>query len=267
MTELHEDADDTFFLMSIDPGTSTLGFCLYKIHVETLEIVDIFAWTVDATRLAYYRDDVAEIHGEKFARIIAHKKNLANVLSFYAPLIVVCETPFFNRLRPSAGGPLFELYATIEQTVFEWDHCKPLYGVDPRTVKKNVKAQGNKKPDMIAAMVKIPELQCANLDLLDEHAIDAVAVGYTKILELRAKKERHEANRKRKELGAAGDHGTDTGAPGLLAVCPQTGAAQATGTGPERGGKRRAKVKREPRHRNTIRKRFRRTKRSRRGKG
>jgi Holliday junction resolvasome RuvABC endonuclease subunit len=196
--ELHVDEDDTFSILSIDPGTSTLGFCVTKLKIETLEIVDVFAWTVDATRLAFYKDEIIEIHGEKFARILSHKRNLEQVLRFYDPLFVVCETPFFNRLRPSAGGPLYELYATVEQTVYEWDKYKPLYGVDPKTVKKAVKALGNKKPDMLIAMKKIAEIfEKAGLDLLDEHAIDAVAVGYTKVLELRERKAKSEADRKR----------------------------------------------------------------------
>jgi Holliday junction resolvasome RuvABC endonuclease subunit len=195
MLELYEEQDDTFTILSIDPGTSTLGFCVIKLQIETLKIMEGHSWTVDATRLAFYRDEIVETHGEKFARIIAHKRNLENVLRFYNPLVLVCETPFFNRLRPSAGGPLYELYTTIEQTVYEWDQYKPVYGVDPKTVKKNVKVADNSKPAMLAALKKIEELECFNLDLLDEHAIDSTAVGYWKVTELR--KARDEANRKR----------------------------------------------------------------------
>lgn len=197
MTDLHVDEDDTFSILSIDPGTSTLGFCVTKLKIETLEIVEVFAWTVDATRLAFYRDEIIGVHGEKFARIMSHKRNFENVLRFYNPVFVVCETPFFNRLCPSAGGPLYELYSTINQTVYEWDRYKPLYGIDPKTVKKTVGAKGNKKPDMLAALKKIKELKCANIDLLDEHGIDAVAVGYYKVLELRARKVKDETDRKR----------------------------------------------------------------------
>lgn len=197
MDELHEDEDNTFSILSIDPGTSTLGFCVTKLRIETLEIVDIFAWTVDATRLDFYREDIVATHGEKFARIISHKRNFEQVLRYYDPLSIVCETPFFNRLRPSAGGPLYELYSTIEQTVFEWDRYKPLYGVDPKSVKKNVKVKDNSKEAMHAALKLIDELKIANLDLLDQHAHDAVAVGYFKVCELRKAKAESEANTKR----------------------------------------------------------------------
>lgn len=197
MFELIDDDDDTFSILSTDPGTSTLGYCVTKLQIETLKLIDAYAWTVDSTRLAFYKDEIVDVHGEKFARIISHKRNLENVLRFYNPLFVVCETPFFNRLRPSAGGPLYELYTTIEQTVFEWDQYKPLYGIDPKSVKKAIGAAGNaKKPDMLARIKEIDELACVKPDFLDEHSIDAVAVGYSKVLELRAGKKRYEDFRK-----------------------------------------------------------------------
>ena len=252
MVELHEDEDDTFSILSIDPGTSTLGFCVIKLKIETLEIVSIFAWTVDATRLAFYKDEIIAIHGEKFARIISHKRNLEQVLRFYDPVFVVCETPFFNRLRPSAGGPLYELYATIEQTVFEWDRYKPLYGIDPRTVKKGVKAQGNKKPDMLEAMQKIPELSCAGLDLLDEHAIDSVAVGYHKVLELRKRKDTCKNDRQDKTDTGVADNGNTTAGTGVLQVLVRTRTIKATRTRSKRRSQYSSTVKRKSKKRHSI---------------
>ena len=116
------------------------------------------------------------------------------VLEFYKPLSVVCETPFFNMQRPSAAGPLYELLTTLEQTLFEWDKEKPLYKVEPKTVKKAVGASANAKKDEVrSALSKVKELQCACLDFLDEHAIDAIAVGYSYINQtLREKKNNHE---------------------------------------------------------------------------
>lgn len=185
--ELYIDEQDTFTILSIDPGTISLGFAVIKVDIKTLDIKEAFAWTVDATRLDYYREDIIAVHGDKFARIIAHKRNFENVLRYYEPLIVTSETPFFNKLRPSAGGPLFELYTTLEQTVFEWDTQKPLYKMEPKLVKKMVGASANaKKPEMQAALKKIEELSSASLEFLDQHSIDALAVGYSYILKLRS---------------------------------------------------------------------------------
>lgn len=182
---------DTITVLSIDPGTTCLGFAITKLSIPNLEIVEVFGWTIDATRLSFYREDVIEIYGEKFARIMAIKQMFKLVLEFHKPLCVVCESPFFSIQRPSAAGPLYELLATLEQTVYEWDSQKPLYKIDPKTVKKAVKASHNAKKDEVKlALSIVEELKIANLDYLDQHAIDAVAVGYGFInLNLRNKKE------------------------------------------------------------------------------
>ncbi len=174
-----DDQQTTFNILSIDPGTHNLGYAVFELDIESLEIKKVHAWTVDATRLQYYMEEVATRHGDKFARILAHKKNFREVLDFYNPLMVVYESPFFNMQRASAAGPLYELQGTYEQTLFEWDPYRPLHKVEPKTVKKGVGASASaKKPEMKEAISKIEELKCLSLDFLDEHSIDAVAVGY-----------------------------------------------------------------------------------------
>lgn len=182
MQDIYIEDIDTVTVLSIDPGTTTMGLAIIRLSIESLEIREAFAWTVEATRLDFYRQETVDTYSEKFARIISIKKMLAEVLRYYKPLSVVCETPFFNMRRPSAAGPLYELLTTIEQTVFEWDCQKPLYRVEPKTVKKAVGASHNAKKDEVKkALSQVKELQCANLVFLDEHAVDALAVGYAYI--------------------------------------------------------------------------------------
>lgn len=186
-----EENQDTFKILSIDPGTQTLGYAVLEINIDTLEVVDCFAWTVDSTRLDIYNEETALTYSEKFARIISHKTNFKNVLDFYQPLIVVSETPFFSIMRPSAAGPLYELFATLEQTVYEWDKEKPLYKAEPRSVKKFVNAVDHKDKNAVkTALKKIDELKSANLDFLDSHSIDAIAVGYYQLGKLRSEREK-----------------------------------------------------------------------------
>ncbi len=186
-----EENQDTFKILSIDPGTQTLGYAVLEINIDTLEVVECFAWTVDSTRLDLYNEGTALTYSEKFARIISHKTNFKNVLDFYQPLIVVSETPFFSIMRPSAAGPLYELFATLEQTVYEWDKEKPLYKAEPRSVKKFVNAVDHKDKNAVKnALKKIDELKSANLDFLDSHSIDAIAVGYYQLGKLRSEREK-----------------------------------------------------------------------------
>ena len=96
-----QNEEDTFKILSIDPGTQTLGYAILEVDIQTLKVVNCFAWTVDSTRLELYSEETAATFSEKFARIIAHKVNFNNVLEYYQPLVVVSETPFFSIMTVS----------------------------------------------------------------------------------------------------------------------------------------------------------------------
>lgn len=192
-----QNEEDTFKILSIDPGTQTLGYAILEVDIQTLKVVNCFAWTVDSTRLELYSEETAATFSEKFARIIAHKVNFNNVLEYYQPLVVVSETPFFSIMRPSAAGPLFELFTTLEQTVYSWDKEKPLYKAEPRSVKKFVGVVDHKNKDAVKqALIKIEELKHANIEFLDNHSVDALAVGYFQLGKLRNEREQCQKEQK-----------------------------------------------------------------------
>lgn len=181
--DVYIDDQNTVTILSIDPGTYNLGYAVFKVDIDSFEIKDAFAWTVAAIKLDTFKDSMIETHGEKMARIVAIKENFKNVLEHYEPLIVVSESPFFNVKRPSAAGPLYELFGVLHQTLYQWDNSKPLYIIDPKTVKKTVGASHNAKKDEVRKCIsKIKELSLICIDFLDEHSIDATAVGYTYIV-------------------------------------------------------------------------------------
>lgn len=70
----------------------------------------------------------------------------------------------------------------LRQSVMQYDQWLPYYMVDPPTVKKAVGAKGNAdKEEVKRQLLLIPEIvekSLVDLSTLDEHSIDAIAVGY-----------------------------------------------------------------------------------------
>ena len=168
-------------LMAIDPGSSNLGIAIYSIDLQTAEIISSRAFTVSATHLPQYSKYTGQVYGDRYARFEAMRSELISILDYYRPSLVVCESPFFNRFTPSAFSVLTELVHIINDTVWCFNNHIPFFKVDPPTAKKAVGAKGNaKKDDMTIAVASVRDLLKLENDPydLDEHAIDACAIGY-----------------------------------------------------------------------------------------
>jgi Holliday junction resolvasome RuvABC endonuclease subunit len=129
-------------------------------------------------------------HSARFARLHSHYVNLRMTFEYTRPVIVVCESPFFNAKRPQAYGALVETLSAVRRALWEYDPYMQLYLIDPPRVKRAVGAAGNAgKDDMRTAVLKLAqELRYQGpvpLECIDEHSIDAIAVGYSKLVEFR----------------------------------------------------------------------------------
>lgn len=169
-------------VIATDPGSQTLGLAVLSFDVETLDIIKTRAQTFTGDKLPYINQWTAAVHGDRIARIHAHRQNLYNILSYYKPILVACESPFYNPRRPNAYGALVEVMTEIRNAVIMYDPYMKLHTIDPPTVKKAVGAAGNAdKVAVRAALLKIRDnlkLTTEDIDSMDEHSIDAVAVGY-----------------------------------------------------------------------------------------
>jgi Holliday junction resolvasome RuvABC endonuclease subunit len=180
--------DDRARINSIDPGSNTLGFCSIEFSVNTLEIYSTEATTFIGDKMStnhYF----ASVHGDRFGRINAHEDNLYRLFQYHQPLVVVSESPFYSSRRPTAFQALLEVINAIRCALLRHDPSMCLEQIDPPSVKKAVGALGNAgKDDVKAAVLKLTDLNFQGpvpLAMLDEHSIDAIAVGYSKLQEYR----------------------------------------------------------------------------------
>lgn len=168
-------------LMAIDPGSSCLGVAIYKLNFHTREIIESSAFTLHAKESFHYSRYLGETFGDKYTRLMALENELRELFQYYNPSIVMCESPFFNSFTPNAYAILTELVNLIQNTLRNYNNHIPFFKVDPPTAKKAVGAKGNaKKEEMTVAIDKIKhQLKLINpVNELDEHSIDALAIGY-----------------------------------------------------------------------------------------
>ena len=191
MLRIPEASSARTSVVGIDPGTKMLGVCILEFDLMSFEILNVQALTYDGSKIPS-SDWVGHLHGDRVKRISALKDKLTDILIAYRPLYVCCESPFYNQKRPSAYGALTEIVCAIRDAVRNYDVWKPLYLIDPPSVKKAVNASGNAgKEDVKTAISKIETLSRAcvtPMANLDEHSIDAMAVAYAQYVACRESK-------------------------------------------------------------------------------
>lgn len=180
----------TYRMMSIDPGLSNTGVATFDIDFATGKILSIEAFTLTNNKLVDETGMDDEVHMERAIKLMKLKQALQYVLMHTAPVDVACEAPFYNPLMPMAYGVLVEVVNNLFSAVLEYNANIRFTQYPPMTVKKAVGAKAAKKDtekgkNMVKeALLQIPEIMTVlvtDIELLSEHAIDAIAVGYTHI--------------------------------------------------------------------------------------
>lgn len=182
------DHDPTYRILSIDPGTDTLGYAILDLNLDTGQVLVPAVETVSGSRLARRYQQTIATYGEKTARLQAHEENLFSLLCWYRPHAVIAESPFLGRF-PQAFAALVECLSMIQRAVARYDRTLPLETVDPPTAKKavGVVGKGTSKDDVrqgVLGMERIVFASGIEAALIDEHGTDAIAVGYYKCRQL-----------------------------------------------------------------------------------
>lgn len=179
------DGNEPFRIFSIDPGTNTLGTVVIDIDLTTLGVSLQHAMTFKGnSMMRHMGGDIADIHGDREAKLRAHHDNLLKLLSSYQPNVVICEAPFIGRFAAS-GLALNECLCALRRAVAIYDPSLPLETVEPQAAKAAVGAafKGSQKEDVRKGVLQQNFLQNPyGIDIrsLDEHTIDAIAIGIYK---------------------------------------------------------------------------------------
>lgn len=170
-------------IVSIDPGLNNLGIAIFDLDYSTRTIVRIEAFTLVNEKL---QDDSGldeETHSERSIKLMKLRNVIQELMYNIRPCMVACESPFYSSFRPTAYAALVEVIRMIQLAIIDFNVNIPFYQVEPLLVKKHIGAGMTKgKIDVKLAVNNKPELMNVlvnDINRLDEHSIDAIAVGYT----------------------------------------------------------------------------------------
>lgn len=177
------ETSDTINIISIDPGNN-LGVSIYKLDAYTLEIVGI------ETRLRVLEKQVKPDEDEDYKLLnkLSYLSNfIKRLIEEFEPVAIGIETAFLNMKFPKAVINLSQYVSTIEMTAYKENKHIKFFRYKPKFIKKGIEAGGDaKKEDMTKAVLKIKDItKFVKPDLLSEHEVDSLAIGYILIKELR----------------------------------------------------------------------------------
>lgn len=199
---LMRESIPTINVVGIDPGTDKLGFSVYNYHLTERRIVSSAATTLVGSKMISC-DPFIDVHGKRARRLNGLSAVLTQYFQIFNPVAVACEHPFYNMARPSAFEPLLESILAVRSALFEHDPQMQVIAVDPSSAKNAVGAKGGDKKDKMQLAVQAlapvisfnPLVFGMPLESLDEHSIDALAVGKWYVNQLYWKKKMDEYDR------------------------------------------------------------------------
>ena len=177
------DTYSVYKVLGIDPGLNNTGIAIFTIDCVSNSILNIDAFTLINDKLSDYTGLDEEQYTERTIKLYKLQEAVNHVLAFNNPIAVGCEAPFYNRFRPMAYGALLEVVNNIFASIIKYNPNILFHLLEPLLVKKIVGAGFMKgKISVKESVAKIPELvnvTSQDLNTLDEHSIDAIAVGYS----------------------------------------------------------------------------------------
>ncbi len=177
--------DQFFRIMGIDPGSRCFGISILDYDLDTGKVYLRHAETFHADR---FLTDVSPelVLGDRGARHAKCREFLIERLHYFNPVLVSCESAFMKLKFVSAFQSLVEGIVMAREAVWDFKNTLPLFLVDPPTAKKAVGAPG-KGGDKEAVRKAVKKLITEktlyvdselDIDELDEHSIDSIAIGY-----------------------------------------------------------------------------------------
>jgi Holliday junction resolvasome RuvABC endonuclease subunit len=136
-------------------------------------------------------DYLVQMHGHTFARVTALGDELVRRFDKIRPSQVACESAYFNRRTASAYAPLLMSINGIRDAVRSYNRFMPFTLIEPSVIRGAVgaKGKGRDKELVLNALIDHKEFKAAKtttpLTSLSDHASDALAIAYARLLQMR----------------------------------------------------------------------------------
>lgn len=179
--EVDLNIPEDFCMLSIDPGTDTPGFAISTVNNDCMHVLD--AYSLELERVAGLNE--MDFFEGRVSRLLALTASTAKACNEWNPVFVGCEAPYLKRM-PNVFAALTEAVAYIQHGVWQHKPYMLINMVKPASAKQAVGSRGDSGNKTLVrdAVLQLKDLK-SDIDLttLDEHAIDAIAVGYYFYLE------------------------------------------------------------------------------------
>jgi Holliday junction resolvasome RuvABC endonuclease subunit len=182
MLNLSDKSNLSLRILSIDPGTVNLGSCFAVGDFGKKTFTVNYAKTFSIERLIDHTNVYkTETYSTNISMAHSVYALMRDLLKHFEPDWVICESPYLNSMFPVSYAKLTICAQAIQEAVKDHHFSLPFFFIDPSSVKKGVGVKGNdgNKASMYTAVTNTPDIiKGINISHLDEHSIDAIAVGY-----------------------------------------------------------------------------------------
>lgn len=167
--------------VSIDPGSRFCGVCAYEFDTSLTQMRVLDAYTLRMQEIHRTRtlgEETEEPPTLERLRIL--EDALFKFYSAWKPGLVSCESAYFKK-QPKPYEVLTLCIGAARSALRRYEPEQRLNLVKPSVVKTEVGVSGgsNDKTLVRQALLKIPTVILPdNFDLLSEHAVDAIAIGF-----------------------------------------------------------------------------------------
>ncbi|MNB83827.1 hypothetical protein D3C87_1051330 [compost metagenome] len=179
MLKMPENSEP-FKILSLDPGSSHLGVAILHDLLDGSDVTIEDSFTVHLKDTCPEYSELGDLHGNRVIRLMQLGDAVLNLVRTHRPHAVIVEANYLGRFA-TAFAALVECVAMVRSAVYMYDPFMPLYQVDPSTAKINAgmeRIKGTDKEDVRRAMRKRKGIVWnVNLEELDEHSVDACAIG------------------------------------------------------------------------------------------
>lgn len=170
-------------IVSIDTGSINLGVAYSIFDYQTGIQQVMFATTFKIQSVVKHNNcNIYDDSTNTLKNTNAVFNLILSVCQTYNPDVVVAEAAFLGSFA-NAFASLSVILNAIESACFVYDYDVGYATIDPPTVKNSVGVTGRSsdKDDMRRAVQAHPSINLGTIDLslLDEHAVDAIAIGYS----------------------------------------------------------------------------------------
>jgi Holliday junction resolvasome RuvABC endonuclease subunit len=160
-------------LVSVDPGTVTCGVAIYDLD-DKFNILSMVSFTI-------YIDSNTDLD----KRMWELYSIFTRLFKDTEPFQLAHESGFINRFRPQAFGPIYTTIYLIRQAFIDTIGTYGLFAYPPKMVKSVISKGTADKNDMLSAVYDLEEVKPFLTGKETEHEIDAIAIGFTHILNIR----------------------------------------------------------------------------------